>query len=435
MYEDRVVGSVNDTTNTLTKKIIFGVENNPEDYCVYTDLSTGKQYGPHESFSMPIITIDEYQTKVEVIPSPIEQPSWNCFPGYFLVRDEKGSLHNMYRGVDVGFGGYVYANPGMYGRAVTLDVRSMHPWSIIGLNLFGTKFTARFKDLVDLRALIKHKEYDKASMMFGGVLAKYLKDDASAKKLSKALKTAINSVYGLTAASFQNACKDIRNINNIVALRGALFMKSLQDEVEAKGFKVIHIKTDSIKIADPTDDILNFCMEYGKKMGYEFEIEHTWKKLCLVNKGVFVGMHDDDDEDSPGEWETTGAQFQIPYVRKTLFTHEPIDFYDMAETKTVQNAMYLDISKNPEKPEYRFIGRVGLFCPMQEGYGYTLLSKNNKDKLVSVTGTKGYLWEEASIVKGLHLEEKIDKSYYTKLVDEAVATIGQYGDFNSFAAD
>ena len=69
-------------------------------------------------------------------------------------------------------------------------------------------------------------------------------------KFSTALKTAINSVYGLTSASFDNPCRDPRNKNNIVALRGALFMKTLQDEVVSKGFKVAHIKTDSIQIPD-----------------------------------------------------------------------------------------------------------------------------------------------------------------------------------------
>ena len=53
------------------------------------------------------------------------------------------------------------------------------------------------------------------------------------KIFTKALKIAINSVYGLTSASFDNPLRDIRNKNNIVALRGALFMRTLQDEVTA----------------------------------------------------------------------------------------------------------------------------------------------------------------------------------------------------------
>ena len=38
----------------------------------------------------------------------------------------------------------------------------------------------------------------------------------------------INSVYGLTSASFNNAFRDPRNKDNIVAKRGALFMINLK---------------------------------------------------------------------------------------------------------------------------------------------------------------------------------------------------------------
>ena len=39
----------------------------------------------------------------------------NAFPGYeFIYSNEDKKYHNMYRGEDVGFGGYVFARPGMY---------------------------------------------------------------------------------------------------------------------------------------------------------------------------------------------------------------------------------------------------------------------------------------------------------------------------------
>ena len=54
----------------------------------------------------------------------------------------------MYRDIDLGFGGYVYAQPGMYGNVAILDVKSMHPHSAIAMNLFG-KYTERFANLVE----------------------------------------------------------------------------------------------------------------------------------------------------------------------------------------------------------------------------------------------------------------------------------------------
>ena len=62
----------------------------------------------------------------------------NAFPGYEYIRfGEDKNHHNMYRGEDVGFGGYVFARPGMYGRTVCFDVAGMHPASIRALNYLG----------------------------------------------------------------------------------------------------------------------------------------------------------------------------------------------------------------------------------------------------------------------------------------------------------
>ena len=44
--------------------------------------------------------------------------------------------------------------------------------------------------------------------------------DLYAKSISTALKTAINSIYGLTSAKFDNKFKDPRNVDNIVAKLG-----------------------------------------------------------------------------------------------------------------------------------------------------------------------------------------------------------------------
>lgn len=79
-------------------------------------------------------------------------------------------------------------------------------------------------------------------------------------------KIAINSVYGLTSAGFENPFRDNRNKDNIVAKRGALFMINLKHEVQNRGFTVAHIKTDSIKIPDATPEIIQFVMDYGKQI-------------------------------------------------------------------------------------------------------------------------------------------------------------------------
>lgn len=366
----------------------------------------------------------------------------NSFPGYEFVFDKTDNRpHNMYRGEDVGFGGYVYAKPGMYRRAVTFDVASQHPSSIIAMNCFGD-YTPRFKELLDARIAIKHKDFDKARTMLDGKLAPYLTDEKNAKTLSQALKIAINSVYGLTAANFDNPFRDSRNKNNIVALRGALFMATLKDEVIKRGFTPIHCKTDSIKVLDPDEEITKFIMDFGQKYGYTFEIEHIFQRICLVNDAVFIGKLASDDPEHPGEWVATGAQFAVPYVFKKLFSKEPIEFEDMCETKSVSSSLYLDMNEDIPEGEhcYKFVGRVGSFCPIKPGCGGGELLRESKDKdgdikYDSATGSKGYRWLEAETVKTLGKEDDIDRTYYDALVDKAVDTISQYGDFEWFTLD
>ena len=430
--------TVNDTTNSLTTRIIFGKEKNPR--LVYTDLATG-----------------ESDDLVEVEPDILtKNPYLNAFPGYEWVRGEDGRMHNMFRGTDLGLGGYVYAEPGMYWNVALLDVASLHPHSAVALNYFG-EYTKNFNDLMDVRIYVKHKEYDKAKKLFNGKLAKYLDDPKQAKALSQALKIAINSVYGLTSATFENPFRNRKNANNIVALRGALFMRTLQDEVQQRGFTVAHIKTDSIKIPDATPEIIDFCMKFAEKYGYTFEHEATYEKMCLVNDAVYIARYLDADQcqsqygytpekngEHSKEWTATGTQFQIPYVFKTLFSHEPIVFADLCQTKTVsKGAIYLD--KNEDLPEgehnYIFVGRVGSFCPVKPGSGGALLVRESgvndagEKTYAAVTGTKGYRWLESEMVHELQMEDMVDRSYFDKMADDAADAIAKHGDFEWFVAD
>lgn len=430
--------TVNDTTNSLTTRIIFGKEKHPK--LVYTDLATGKS-----------------DDVVEVEPDILtDRNIINAFPGYEFVRGEDGKMHNMFRGTDLGMGGYVYAEPNMYSNVALLDVASLHPHSAVAMNYFGD-YTKHFNDLMDVRIHVKHGEYDKAKKLFGGKLAKYLDDPGQAKALAQALKIAINSVYGLTSATFDNPFRNPKNANNIVALRGALFMRTLQDEVANRGFTVAHIKTDSIKIPGATPEIIDFCMKFATKYGYTFEHEATYEKMCLVNNAVYIAKYMDADkckdqygyipeknEKKGGKWTATGTQFQIPYVFKTLFSKDPIIFNDLCETKSVsKGAIYLDKNEDLTEGEhdYIFVGRVGQFCPIMPGAGGALLLRETRvddtgeRKYASVTGAKDYRWLESEMVYQLHMEESINKDYFNKEVDDAVKEISKYGDFEWFVAD
>lgn len=423
--------TVNDTTNTLTTKIIFGNNRKPQDQFNYRNMGETSKGVDRVTITEDNVVYsnfgDEYTT--------FDEEGRPIFPGY---KFEAGK--STYRGEEVGEGGYVYAEPGMYGNVALLDIASMHPASIIAEQLFGEAYTKRFQEIRDARIAIKHKDFDRARSMLGGALAKYLDDEDAAADLAQALKIAINSVYGLTSASFENPFHDSRNKDNIVAKRGALFMINLKHEVQKRGFTVAHIKTDSIKIPDATPEIIQFVMDYGKQYGYTFEHEATYDRMCLVNDAVYVAKYKDGKH--AGEWTATGTQFQVPYVFKKLFTKESIEFTDMCETKSVSTALYLDLNENlPENEHnYRFVGKVGEFCPIKPGLGGGELLRESKDKegnvkYSSATGAKGYRWLESEMVKTLEKQNDIDRSYYDKLVDAAVETISQYGDFEWFVSD
>ena len=480
--------TLNDTTNSLTTKIIFGNNRKPQGQFNYRNLAE------------PVLELDDETREFleEIAPEMMSQKHDGhgtdlpesllpYFPGY-EYKNGKSS----YRGVDdVGEGGRVYAEPGMYGNVALLDVMSQHPHSAMMEVIFGVEFTRAFYDIVYGRVNIKHEAWDIVNNMLGGKLRPYvqkvLDGEMTSNDLAYALKIAINSVYGLTAANFENPFRDPRNVDNIVAKRGALFMIDLQHEVEARGFTVAHIKTDSIKIPDATPEIIQFVMDFGKMYGYTFEHEATYEKMCLVNNAVYIakyatveqcealyGYVPGDNKKKPGKWTATGTQFAVPYVFKKLFTKEPIVFEDMCETKSVTSSLYLDMNetlpdvsqyeKELDKAEsdykkgkisdttvekirtelepliaeghsYHFVGKVGCFCPIKPDCGGGLLVREKDGKYYAATGSKGYRWLEAEMVKELDRADDIDRSYYDALVNDAAMTIVAYGDLEWFTSD
>ena len=474
--------SVNDTTNSLTTKIIFGTNRKPQDQFHYRNLAD------------PILELnrDTEEFLKRSCPEMMEHTHGDAhsllpyFPGY---RYENGV--SIYRGEEVGEGGYVYAEPGMYGNVALLDVASMHPHSAIAEVLFGVKYTKAFQDIVEGRVSIKHEAWNEVNHMLDGKLTPYIQKvidgEMTSKQLANALKTAINSVYGLTSANFPNPFRDIRNKDNIVAKRGALFMVDLKNEVQKRGFTVAHIKTDSIKIPDATPEIIQFVMDFGKRYGYTFEHEATYDRMCLVNDAVYIAKYKDakecetlygyipgDCNKKGGQWTATGKQFAVPCVFKTLFSKEPVEVEDMCETFSVKSALYLDMNESlpdvsgyerelekatdkfkkgklsdvmydaekarlepliEEGHDYRFVGKVGQFCPVKPGKGGGLLKREQNGKYYAASNTTGFRWLESELILSSDSVDSIDDSYFKKLIDEAVDVISEYGDFEWFVSN
>ena len=498
--------TVNDTTNSLTTRIIFDRVRKPQAEFNYRDLALPVHELKQEVFKFLQDACPEMMAELH----GEEESLLPYFPGYYYGPGESTKAFNgvqfaddsgriipgqgrkgyvsIYRDEEVGEGGYVYAEPGMYGNVALLDIASMHPHSVIAECLFGPTFTKRFKEIVDGRVSIKHEAWDQVNDILDGKLAPYVQKvingEMTSKQLADALKTAINSVYGLTSAAFENAFRDPRNRDNIVAKRGALFMVNLKNEVQQRGFTVAHIKTDSIKIPDANPDIIQFVMDYGKRYGYTFEHEATYDKMCLVNDAVYIAKYKGGKKD--GQWTATGKQFAVPYVFKTLFSREPIEFKDMCETFSVSGALYLDMNEQlpdvsqeeallkkklkelgmkiedwidykaseshdldvqtertlreldeaiAKGHDYHFVGRVGEFSPVLPGCGGGDLLREAGGKFSAATGSSDFKWMESEMIRALGKEDCVNRGFYDRLVDNAVEAISKYGDFEWFQSE
>ena len=438
--------SVNHSTRQHAIRIMFGNDRTPQDKFIYTDLS-------------------------------------QQFPGYKFDKFAKTDK-STYKGVSVGEGGLVYAKPGMYENVAVLDVASMHPTSIIELDLFGV-YTEKFERLVQARLALKHNDQKHFEELLPGVVWPLTEEEREA--LSDALKLVINSIYGYTCARFENPFRDPRNIDNIVAKRGALFMVDAIQAIQDQGFEVIHVKTDSIKIPNATPEIIAFVQEYASEYGYTMEHEATYKKMCLVNDAVLIAYVGWNAKGKPEHWKAVGKEFQHPFVYKTLFTGEAINFKDLCETKQVKKgAMYLKFDGvekaigEPKEEALTFdrlmemveaeegiseseggthVGRSGSFVainPDQDIFvgGQLVCRRDDLGKDYAVPGTKGILWAESEMLRTLQegaidqlrienpadvvegtgsLLDVVDLKYYLGLAEAAAQSIEKYGDFEWFA--
>lgn len=424
---------INTKTQTLAEKFLFGNDPRPQDKFVWYDLATE-------------------------------------FPGY--KYDKFAKIKSDYKGRNPSEGGYVYSEPGVYRNVALFDVESLHPHSLIAINYFG-EYTPKFAALVACRMYIKHGRLEEAAHAFDEIdielskkLAKYLEDDSMADALAHAMKIIINIVYGMTSASFDNKFRHPGNIDNIVAKRGALFMMQTQDEVEAMGQKIIHVKTDSFKMpnlvhgSDRQKEIYDYIQSRAHEYGYNFDYEANFDKLALTNKAVIIGhIVYNVKPKKIGHWEAIGPTYAEPYVHKSLFTHEDFVESDYQQFKQAKSSIYLDdkfIGKNAnvyasktggtlyrtgeidlaKKAQTRWMKQLSpekaaKDLGIEVEHYNDIVNSNFKPEMVttynSVSGTKGFKWRQWSDYKGV---DDIDMTYYEGLVKDAVDGIYKVGDGN-----
>jgi hypothetical protein len=105
--------TVNDTTNSLTTKIIFGNNRTPQNRFNYRDMGEATDCADRFTIAENGVLHSKYGDEYTVF----DAEGRPIFPGY---KFENGKP--TYRGEEVGEGGYVYAEPGMYTNVTVLDI-------------------------------------------------------------------------------------------------------------------------------------------------------------------------------------------------------------------------------------------------------------------------------------------------------------------------
>lgn len=489
ILSDLADGTPNESTNNLTANFILGKGNK----------HAGRNF-KWRNLAEPVYDLneDEIAFLKEIAPEMMASPHGvaNSQLPYFPGYEYKFGV-STYMGTKVGEGGYAEGKPGYYTNVGLFDIASQHPHSALMEIYFGLEFTKAFHQIVYGRVHIKHEAWDILDDYLGGKLKPYIKKvldgEISSADLAYALKIAINSVYGLTSAKFDNPFYCEKNVDNIVAKRGALFMITLKDYLINRGYNVVHIKTDSIKIADATPEVWKLIYDFGKRYGYTFEHEAVYEKMVLVNDAVYIakyataenaehtfGYIPGDNKKHGGEWTATGAEFREPFIFKTLFSKEDITHKDCQKVFQVSKGeLFLDMNedlidvsgiekdierlknklKNNEKRKkpmlddevndiqrtierlteeashghnLEYIGRVGAFVPIKEGGGGGVMYRVQNGSLSCPSGTTGYRWLEREIVDRDDLWERSSNGFFIDLTNAAKDHICEYVDYDYF---
>lgn len=213
--------------------------------------------------------------------------------GVFVNNDQKTLINR---------GGENKCRPGYYENVVSLDVDSMYVTTFINTGYFGD-FTDKIRKLRDVRLALKRKNLNdvfKTYKEFGEFI---VNEKIDFKLASDMLKLCLNSLYGLSSANFDNFMRLENNDTNLIANLGNIMMNELYRIcTEIKNWKVIHIKTDGIKIADCTDEMIQFCVNFAKMWGYNFTIDEKYNKFIIIDKSNYIGVTENEKISSRGEF-------------------------------------------------------------------------------------------------------------------------------------
>lgn len=336
-------------------------------------------------------------------------------------------------------------NHAFYEDVVCLDIQSMHPNSAININYFG-KYTLLYKSFLDMKnicSLLKEKGFDYVQKELAqyGVIVNSKKD---VKNKKATFKFILNSTYGLTCKKDKKTGKmKVSPLNkcghNVIALYGSCFMTSLHHALITKypNIVIIQIKTDSIKIANCTQEYIDFCHNFAKDYNYVFETEANFKGIvCNGNEFQAISLDNElvktiANTDEEAELENTEVfdteckgSFKILYDdRGILRTKDDLRtlLFRKKKGKTIHKLGIKKSLGNKETIEYVQdvkSTKVRFYLAVKEEYGYYVYYDNKK-------GSKTQIFKDQKFIPIYDLKDfenldnsMIDYSYYQGIVDK-----------------
>ena len=379
---------VSNSTNTTTGVLIFGHTSN---------------LWRKSQLKLPNIT--EY---MQNIPG-YEKAKFEVIPGETNIT---GRFINGNTSYDINRGGENKCTPGYYENVVSLDVDSMYVTTFINTGYFGD-FTDKIRKLRDVRLALKRKNLNdvfKTYKEFGEFI---VNEKIDFKLASDMLKLCLNSLYGLSSANFDNFMRLDNNETNLIANLGNIMMNELYNECIANGYKVVHIKTDGIKIANCTDEMIQFCVNFAKMWGYNFSIDEKYSKFIIIDKSNYIGVTENEKISSRGEF--FNNNWLQPYMNNSF------DFNTASVILQVKIGSIINHTKNNAH-----VGKCIRVYPCINGDEYFKIMPN-KEKFDCIADTKKPGRGVHDVFKFEPYDKfdinKLDRTYYDLLYQKIISKI------------
>lgn len=374
---------------------------------------------PNFKFNTGIEGKERYVNEYEDYKYLLGEGGFNLLPENVLKKDAFGNWRT------------IESNNGLYLDVTSLDIDSMHPNSAIQVNYFG-KYTKNYQDILEMKELCSSENSFVYKQEELAKIGHIINNEEELKERRGLFKLILNSTYGNTyikdkktnqvKASALNKCE-----HNIIALYGSAYSSTLHHTLVTELIKefpdivIVQMKTDSIKIANCTQKIIDYCNNFAKEYGYTYKVEDTFQYIaCKGNEYIAINSKGEivksssDDEQEDYNVDIKGSTFKILYddrghlrtkndLRSLLITIKGKSVYKLGTMQELGKKTTFNYVKDVQSHKVQYFLPVIEAC--KEGLYPYYENKNGSKCAVS-----GFKNQKVIAIYDLKELETIDKS-------------------------